>query len=142
VAPTYDGAAVVAGEHAVLQVKIREQYKEAIFVHCYAQRLNLVLSLSVSFTKPVKVLFASLSGFGTFSSKSTNRTANLNAEVMKRFPSLAPTRWNHNSRLLETVQNHKTDTENLFITIIENGSDWDTETVLLVATWRFEGLRV
>jgi hypothetical protein len=27
------------------------------------------------------------------------------------------------------VQNHKTDTENLFVTIIENGRDWDTETV-------------
>jgi hypothetical protein len=35
---------------------------------------------------------------------------------------------NH-SRLLETIQNHKTDSESLFITIIENGSDWDTETV-------------
>jgi hypothetical protein len=36
--------------------------------------------------------------------------------------------WNYDSRLLETMQNHKTDIENLFITIIENGSDWGIET--------------
>ena len=92
-------------------------------------RLKLVLSQCVSFMKPVKVFFASLSGFGTFFSKSTKRTEALDAEVKRRFPSVAPTRWNYNSRLLETVQNHKTDIENLFITINENGSDWDAETV-------------
>jgi hypothetical protein len=53
----------------------------------------------------------------------------LDTEVKRRFPSVVPTRWNYNSRLLETVQNHKTDIENLFVTIIENGSDWDAETV-------------
>jgi hypothetical protein len=49
--------------------------------------------------------------------------------VKKRFPSVPPTRWNYQSRLLETVQYHKTDNENLFISIIENGSEWDSETV-------------
>ena len=42
----------------------------------------------------------------------------LYAEVEKRLPSAVPTRWNHNNRLLETMQNHKTDFENN-----ENGSD-------------------
>ena len=31
-----------------------------------------------------------------------------------------------------TVQNHKTDLENLFITIIESDHDWDPETVCSV----------
>jgi hypothetical protein len=66
VAQTHDGAAVMAGEHAGLQDKLREHCKDATFVHCYAHRLNLVLSQSVSFIKPVKIFFTSLSGFGTF----------------------------------------------------------------------------
>ena len=110
-------------------VKMREQYKEAFFVHCYAHRLNLVLSQFVSFLEHVETFFASLSGFGTSFSKSTKTAEALDAEIRKIFPPVAPTRWNYNSRLLETVQNLKTDIGNLFVTIIENGRDWDTETV-------------
>jgi hypothetical protein len=55
----------------------------------------------------------------------------------EKLPSIALTRWNYN-RLLETVQNHKTDIENLFATIIENGSDWTQKPyVLPVAAWHF-----
>jgi hypothetical protein len=49
--------------------------------------------------------------------------------VKNRFPSVAPTRWNYQSRLVEPVQYQKTDIENLFISIIENGNEWDSETV-------------
>lgn len=129
VAQTYDGAAVMAGEHAGLQAKLREVCKDAIFVHCYAHRLNLVLSQSVSSIKPVKVFFGSLSGFGAFFSKSTKRTEALDCQVKKRFPSVAPTRWNYQSRLVETVHHHKVDIENLFISMIENDNEWDSETV-------------
>jgi hypothetical protein len=65
VAQTYDGAAIMAGEHVGLQAKLRDHYKDAVFVHCYAHRLKLVLSQSASFIKQVKI-FTSLSGFGTF----------------------------------------------------------------------------
>jgi hypothetical protein len=98
----------------------------------------------VSFIKPVKIFFTSLSGFGTFFfSKSTKRTEALDSEVMKRFPSVAPARWKYQNRLLETVQYHKTVTENLFISILENGNEWDSETVF--CSWIFnsyEGLRL
>jgi hypothetical protein len=72
VAQPYDGAAVMAGEDAGLQAKLREHCKDAVFFHCYAHRLNLVLSQSVGFIKQVKMFFISVSGFGTFFfSKST-----------------------------------------------------------------------
>jgi hypothetical protein len=129
VAQTYDGAAVVADEHAGLQDKLREHCKNATFFRCYSHRLNLVLSQSVRFIKPVKIFFTSLSGFGTFFSKSTKRTEALDSEVMNRFPSVFPTRWNYQSRLVGKVQYHKTDIENLFISIIENGNEWASETV-------------
>jgi hypothetical protein len=41
------------------------QYPNAIFVHCYAHRHNLVLAQSASFIKEVKVFFATLPGFRT-----------------------------------------------------------------------------
>jgi hypothetical protein len=55
------------------------------------------------------------------------RAEALDIEEEKRFPSVSPARWNHNNSLRETVQNHKTDIKDLFITVTENGSDW-TET--------------
>jgi hypothetical protein len=53
----------------------------------------------------------------------------LDGGVKKTFPSLAPMRRNYKSRLLKTMQTHKTDLQNLFITITDNGSDRDPETV-------------
>ncbi|KAF2879532.1 hypothetical protein ILUMI_26639 [Ignelater luminosus] len=44
---TYDRAAVMAEEHDGL---LRKHCKTATFIHCYAHKLNLVLSQSASFT--------------------------------------------------------------------------------------------
>ena len=49
VAQTYDGVAVMVGEHAGMQSKLPEVCKNEIFVHYYAHRLNLVLSQSLSY---------------------------------------------------------------------------------------------
>lgn len=49
--------------------------------------------------------------------------------VKKRLPSLAPTRWNFTSRLVQTVKNYSIDLQELFASMIENSSDWDAETV-------------
>jgi hypothetical protein len=112
------------------QAKLREHCKDAIFFHFYVHRLNLDMSQSLSFIKPVSIFFTSLLGFGTFFfSKSTKRTKALDSDVKKIFPSVAPTRRNYQSRLVQSVQYHKTDTENLFISIIENGNEWDSDTV-------------
>jgi hypothetical protein len=53
IAHTYDGAAVMASQHAGIQAKIRDLYPNAIFVHCYAHRLNLVLAQSAGFIKEI-----------------------------------------------------------------------------------------
>ena len=44
----YDGAANVSGKHNGLQARIQELSPSALFVHCYAHCLNLVLVQSVS----------------------------------------------------------------------------------------------
>ncbi|CAH1110673.1 unnamed protein product [Psylliodes chrysocephalus] len=64
VAHSYDGTAVMAGHLRGLQAKVKEKFKHAIFVHCIAHILNLVLSRSMDNIKDCKVFFSTLGGFG------------------------------------------------------------------------------
>ena len=52
IAQTYDGAAVMSGELNSVQAKVKDSAPDAIFIHCLAHKLNLVLSCinSSSFT--------------------------------------------------------------------------------------------
>lgn len=126
IAQTYDGAAVMAGEHNGLQAKIKERCNNAIFVHCYAHKLNLVLSQSTRGIPQCNVFFTTLSAFGTFFNKSTKRTVALDDEVKKRFPTAAPTRWNYNSRIVQTIYENRTSIHALLQSMIKG--DWDGET--------------
>ncbi|CAH1100886.1 unnamed protein product [Psylliodes chrysocephalus] len=103
VAQSYDGAAVIAGHLGGLQSKVKEKYKHAVFVDCIAHRLNLVLSRSMDNIKVCKVFFLTISSLVTFFSKSSKTTRALDIHVQKRFPKVAPTRWNYNGRLVQTV---------------------------------------
>ncbi|CAH1110702.1 unnamed protein product [Psylliodes chrysocephalus] len=96
VAQSYDGAAVMAGYLGGLQAKVKEKFKHAIFVHCIAHRLNLVLSRSMDNIKDCKVFFSTLSGLSSFFSKSSKRTRPLDIHVQKRFPKVVPS-TNHPS---------------------------------------------
>ncbi|KAK9976792.1 hypothetical protein ABG768_021993 [Culter alburnus] len=96
VAQTYDGAAA----------KVKAIAPSAMFVHCYAHRLNLVLSQGAKCLPECRIFFASLSGFATFFSKSTKRTSFLESARCSRLPRNAPTRWNFTSRIVSTVANN------------------------------------
>ncbi|KAK9977154.1 hypothetical protein ABG768_018975 [Culter alburnus] len=106
VAQTYDGAAVMASDLNGLQAKVKAIAPSAMFVHCYAHRLNLVLSQGAKCLPECRIFFASLSGFGTFFSKSTKRTSFLESAGCSRLPRNAPTRWNFTSRIVSTVANN------------------------------------
>jgi hypothetical protein len=56
----YDGACVMSGHINGLQSKVMEAYPLAIFTHCYAHVLNLVLKQSLSNIKECR-LFSKLS---------------------------------------------------------------------------------
>ncbi len=62
-AQTYDGAAVMASALNGLQAKVKAIAPSAMFVHCYAHRLNLVLSQGAKCLPECRFFFASLSGF-------------------------------------------------------------------------------
>jgi hypothetical protein len=49
-----------------LQSKIKSTVPQALFIHCYANRLNLVLQDAVGEIQEVKIFFATLSGISFF----------------------------------------------------------------------------
>ncbi|KAJ8896228.1 hypothetical protein PR048_001571 [Dryococelus australis] len=107
VAQTYDGAAVMAGEHGGLQIKIIAVCDQAIFVHCYAHESNLVISQSVRYIKHCKTFFISLTAFDFFFFGKIDKEAGFRSRGAKTFPTLAPTHWNYSSKLVESVCEHK-----------------------------------
>jgi hypothetical protein len=90
-----------------LQSKVIEAYPLAIFTHCYAHVLNLVLKKSLPKIKECRLFFQTISGMAAHFSKSPKRVNALQDFVAKKFPSVAPTRWNFTSRLTnsETSKN-------------------------------------
>lgn len=125
----YDGAATFSGHINGVQALVKKKCPNAFFVHCYAHRLNLVLSQSVQFIKECKIFFKTLSGFCSFFSHSTKRVNALNeSEVKKRFPSVSVTRWNYNSRIVNTVHENKTELISFFEHIVDDPDSWDTDT--------------
>lgn len=72
IAQTYDGAAVMSGNVGGVQTLMKENYPNAIFVHCYAHQLNLTLQqVCASRISELKVFFADLAAFATFFSHLT-----------------------------------------------------------------------
>lgn len=53
IAQSYDGASVMSGNMNGVQAKIKEQHPAAVYTHCMAHRLNLVV---VDTCKSIKVL--------------------------------------------------------------------------------------
>lgn len=45
-----------------VQAKVKEKIPEALFVHCYSHKLNLVLSQTASIIRECKIFIASLNG--------------------------------------------------------------------------------
>lgn len=130
VGQTYDGASVMSGHINGLQSKVLSRYPMALFTHCYAHVLNLVLQQSISNIKACKIFFQTLSGLSSFFSKSSKRTCALQEFVQKRLPSLAPTRWNFSSRLVHTVKEHRGELLQFFESVLDNTDNWDSDAVV------------
>jgi hypothetical protein len=125
VGQTYDGAAVMAGELNGLQKKIKSIAPQALFTHCYAHKLNLVLQDSCKQIRECRIFFSNVSGFSAFFTKSTKRTNLLDSICKKRLPSNSETRWNFKSRVVNTLFDKRTNLIEVFDHIIENLEQWD-----------------
>ena len=125
IAQTYDGAAALSGIHSGVQSRIKEVYKNAHFIHCYAHQLNLILEKASSQNSKVKIFFSSLSAIPAFFHKSAQRMKVMDDVVGQRVPAPSQTRWSFKERTVESVYEHK----NKLIeccTILESSSYKDT----------------
>lgn len=62
IAQCYDGASVMSGLFSGVQKRVAEIVPNAIYVHCYAHRLNLCLINTIQDVKPVVDFFNTIQG--------------------------------------------------------------------------------
>lgn len=129
VAQSYDGATVKSEQLEDLQVKVKQTFQNALFIHYFGHRLHLILFQSVAHIKQCKIISSILFGISNFFSKSANRTQAFDLIVRRRLPKVPPTRWNYNGQLVQTVSEYRHYLIELFENILENSCDWDTETL-------------
>ena len=100
----YDGAAALSGYPRGVQAVIREKYPKALYVHCSAHSLNLVIS-SVCSILAFKHFFGVLSQVCSFYHTSPLRTHNLKEKINEILPD---SRKHALTRLCETkwVERH------------------------------------
>ncbi|XP_077444502.1 zinc finger MYM-type protein 1-like isoform X2 [Stigmatopora argus] len=129
VAQCYDGAAVMSSGFNGVQAKVKERAPLALFIHCYAHQLNLVLTQGASKLKESKIFFAHLNGFAAFFLRSPQCTQLLDKICQRRLPRVAPTRWHYTSRVVNTVFEKRDALKELFHHILEHHDEYDEESV-------------
>lgn len=130
-AQCFDGASVMSGHATGLKARVLEKYPTAFFVHCFAHKLNLVLSQATSAINVCKTFFRTLSSLGSFFAHSTKRANHLKEFTNKKMPKNAPTRWNFSSRLVNTVNDYYEAFKLFFRNIVEDDDKWDNDTIVL-----------
>ncbi|KAL4098838.1 hypothetical protein QTP88_023358 [Uroleucon formosanum] len=101
----YDGACVMSGHLTGLQVRVKEVAPNALFTHCLAHRLNLVLQHGCSINAKCRIFFANLTSIAAYFHNSTSRTNFVDTIVGKRIPQFVQTRWSSRSKILHTIVN-------------------------------------
>ncbi len=98
----------------LLQVRVRETYKNAHFLHCCAHRLNLVMKRGTGVTTSSRIFFSNLTGIATFFSRSPQRLGFLQKHMSVRIPCPSSTRWNFNVRTVVVIYNNLEALKNCF----------------------------
>ncbi|XP_051557215.1 zinc finger MYM-type protein 1 isoform X2 [Myxocyprinus asiaticus] len=129
VAQCFDGAAVMASGLNGVQAKVKVRAPMALFIHCYAHRLNLVLTQGASKLKECRIFFAHLNGLAAFFSRSLKCTQLLDDICQRHLPRVAPTRWQYSSRLVSTVIEKRVALKELFEHILEHHDEYDEDFV-------------
>ncbi|KAL4113379.1 hypothetical protein QTP88_017011 [Uroleucon formosanum] len=101
----YDGACVMSGHLTGLQARVKEVAPNALFTHCLAHRLNLVLQHGCSINAKCRIFFANLTGIAAYFHNSTSRTNFVDTIVGKRIPQFVQIRWSSRSKILHTIVN-------------------------------------
>lgn len=118
----YDGAAVMAGSLNGLQKKIKDDAPFALFTHCSAHRLNLVLQNGAKTIKNCRIYFASATSIPGFFHQSAKRTFILDSEIGKRIPTASDTRWASRSKIIHALDSEWENLKTVFRKIIDDQS--------------------
>ncbi|KAE9522565.1 hypothetical protein AGLY_017035, partial [Aphis glycines] len=110
VAQSYDGANVMSGKFNELQNKIKNQYPYAIYTHCMAHKMNLIVIDMCKYVKETRHVFNTLESlYVHFSNPSKNQKL---TEIQTKLGikhttiiRLSDTRWNCRYRNIESVKN-------------------------------------
>lgn len=119
---------MASGLHGV-QARVKEAIPQALFVHCFAHRLNLVMSQGAAKIRECKNFFTHLSGLAAFFSRSPKRAKLLDDICQRRLPRVAPTRWAYLSRLVNTVYERREELQEVFAHIVDHHEEFDADSV-------------
>ena len=107
---SYDGANTMSGEISGLQKRVREIAPHAIFTHCCAHNLNLILIDAVSSNIQTQLFFGTLESIYTFFSGSLPRLSILKEEQRNNIESfsltlkrLSDTRWASRKTAVDSI---------------------------------------
>ncbi|XP_075716875.1 zinc finger MYM-type protein 1-like [Rhinoderma darwinii] len=92
----YDGAATMSGIYTGVQARILSKEKNALYIHCAAHNLNLVLHDAVSNIPEIAIFFDNVQSLYTFFGDSVKRwafLASFTSESSITLKQLCPTRW-------------------------------------------------
>lgn len=125
IAQCYDGTNVMSGHLTGLQTKVKEKAPQAVFVHCLAHRLNLVLKQSINSISQCRIFFATLTSIPAFFHSSAKRTKIADSIIDKRIPSGIDVRWSSHGKVLKLVVENWVGMKIIFQTIIDDPTSDD-----------------
>lgn len=132
----YDGAKVMSGHKSGLMKRVQEVVPSAIYTHCYAHRLNLVLIDSIENQNGMKFFFDMLQKIYVFICGSSVRLTEFKEfqEIYhcKKYTikSLCETRWFCRADAIKSISHNYKPLLAYLIHIIENTNEIDASTAL------------
>lgn len=103
IAQAYDGASGVRGQRGDVQRRVRQDYRNAHYLHCYAHQLNVIMLQAASHIPAVRVFVSDLVGISKFFTSCPKRTAVLDQIVARKLATPSSRSWNFHSRMVGTV---------------------------------------
>ena len=101
---------------------MREYFPNAHHIHCYAHQLNLVIKKMCHSVPQVRLFFANITGFSSYFSISPKRSDVLRLICEKKLPRAVETRWNFQSRVVQSVFEIRNNLIDTFDHIMQDGN--------------------